>query len=137
MVFLDPMVLDGPNGLDGPDGPESGTKPSSRMKQKSLEYGTDGLKSLEYGTEHELIQGGITIPDSGTDSGRLKSSFPHIVEWNGALSAEDEGCAGQQQNTKLTKLRVRLLDGQGAPPPSSCPHWLVPAPKLPHTSVSY
>ena len=64
-----------------------------------------------------LIQGGITPPNVG-------SGFPHLVERpkrNGALSAEDERCELQQYKTKMTRITVELEDGQGAPPPSSCP----------------
>jgi hypothetical protein len=66
-----------------------------------------------------LIQGGITIPNP--DRG-VESSFPHIVELNGALSAEDEACEWQQYKTKTTHIKVQLQDEQGAPPPHPCPH---------------
>ena len=67
-----------------------------------------------------LIQSGIAIPNPALgDAG--KSSFPHIVELNGALSAEDEACEWQQYKTKTTHIKVQLQDAQGAPPPSSCP----------------
>jgi len=66
-----------------------------------------------------LIQGGITIPNP--DLG-VESSFPHIVELNGALSAEDEACEWQQYKTKTTHIKVQLQDEQGAPPPHPCPH---------------
>jgi len=66
-----------------------------------------------------LIQGGITIPNP--DRG-VESSFPHIVELNGALSAEEEACEWQQYKTKTTHIKVQLQDEQGAPPPHPCPH---------------
>ena len=66
-----------------------------------------------------LIQGGITIPNP--DLG-VESSFPHIVELNGALSAEDEACEWQQYKSKKTHIKVQLQDEQGAPPPHPCPH---------------
>ena len=63
-----------------------------------------------------LIQDGIIIPDPALgDNG--KSSFPHIVELNGAQSAHDEACEWQQYKTKTTHITVRLQDAQGAPPP--------------------
>ena len=63
-----------------------------------------------------LIQDGIIIPDPALgDDG--KSSFPHIVELNGAQSAHDEACEWQQYKTKTTHITVRLQDEQGAPPP--------------------
>ena len=63
-----------------------------------------------------LIQDGIIIPDPtlGDDG---KSSFPHIVELNGAQSAHDEACEWQQYKTKQTHITVQLQDKQGAPPP--------------------
>ena len=60
-----------------------------------------------------LIQGG---------SLKAGSSFPHLVEWNGALSEEDEACEWQQQKTKLTRITVQLRNQQGALPPHPCPH---------------
>ena len=65
-----------------------------------------------------LVQVGITIPDGES----VKSSFPHIVEYNGALSAMDERCTFNQHKTKQTHVAVQLQDDQGAPPPSSRPH---------------
>ena len=63
-----------------------------------------------------LIQDGIIIPNPALgDDG--KSSFPHIVELNGAQSAHDEACEWQQYKTKTTHITVRLQDEQGAPPP--------------------
>ena len=62
-----------------------------------------------------LIQGDITPLKVG-------SSFPHIVELNGALSAEDEACEWQQYKSKKTHIKVQLQDEQGAPPPPPCPH---------------
>jgi len=62
-----------------------------------------------------LIQGDITPLKVG-------SSFPHIVELNGALSAEDEACEWQQYKSKKTHIKVQLQDEQGAPPPHPCPH---------------
>ena len=67
-----------------------------------------------------LIQSGIAIPNPALGEAG-KSSFPHIVELNGALSAEDEACEWQQYKTKTTHIKVQLQDAQGAPPPSSCP----------------
>ena len=60
-----------------------------------------------------LIQGG---------SLKAGSSFPHLVEWNGALSEEDEACEWQQQKTKLTRITVQLRNQRGALPPHPCPH---------------
>ena len=65
-----------------------------------------------------LFQVGITIPDGE----RVKSNFPHIVEYNGALSAMDERCTFNQHKTKQTHVSFQLQDDQGAPPPSSRPH---------------
>ena len=62
-----------------------------------------------------LIQGDITPLKVG-------SSFPHIVELNGALSAEEEACELQQYKSKMTHIKVQLRDEQGAPPPHPCPH---------------
>ena len=59
-----------------------------------------------------LVQVGITIPDGES----VKSSFPHIVEYNGALSAEEEPCTWHQHKTKQTHISVQLQDDQGAPP---------------------
>ena len=67
-----------------------------------------------------LIQSGIAIPNPALGEAG-KSSFPHIVELNGALSAEDEGCEWQQCKTKVTCIKVQLQDEQGAPQPSSGP----------------
>ena len=64
-----------------------------------------------------LIQAGIVIPDPALPGDDGKSSFPHIVEMNGALSANDEACEWQQYKTKTTHITVRLQDEQGAPPP--------------------
>ena len=58
----------------------------------------------------KLIQGNITDPKAGT-------SFPHIVVFNGAQSAEDEACRWEQYKTKKTEIKVQLQDEQGAPPP--------------------
>ena len=63
-----------------------------------------------------LIQSGIAIPNPALGEAG-KSSFPHIVELNGALSAEDEACEWQQYKTKTTHIKVQLQDAQGAPPP--------------------
>ena len=62
----------------------------------------------------------IAIPDPALGEA-AKSSFPHIVQLNGTLSAEDEGCEWQQCKTKTTCIKVQLQDEQGAPPPSSGP----------------
>ena len=62
----------------------------------------------------KLIQGNISNPKPG-------SSFPHLVEFNGAQSAEDEACEWQQYKSRMTVITVKLLDAQGAPPPRSCP----------------
>ena len=63
-----------------------------------------------------LIQDGVIIPNPALgDDG--KSSFPHIVELNGAQSAHDEACEWQQYKTKQTHITVQLQDKQGAPPP--------------------
>ena len=62
-----------------------------------------------------LIQGNITPLNVG-------SSFPHIVELNGALSAEDETCEWQQHKSRMTHIKAQLQDEQGAPPPHPCPH---------------
>ena len=59
-----------------------------------------------------LVQVGITIPDGES----VKASFPHIVEYNGALSAEEEPCTWHQHKTKQTHISVQLQDDQGAPP---------------------
>ena len=44
------------------------------------------------------------------------------MEWNGALSEEDEACEWQQQKTKLTRITVQLRNQLGALPPHPCPH---------------
>jgi len=62
----------------------------------------------------KLVQCGISPPIPG-------SSFPHLVEFNGAQSAEDEACQWQQYKSRMTVITVKLLDAQGAPPPRSCP----------------
>jgi len=55
-----------------------------------------------------LIQCNIAPPIAG-------SGFPHIVESNGAPSAEDEACEWQQYKTKTTHIKVQLQDAQGQP----------------------
>ena len=62
----------------------------------------------------KLVQCDISNPKPG-------SSFPHLVEFNGAQSAEDEACEWQQYKSRMTVITVKLLDAQGAPPPRSCP----------------
>ena len=62
----------------------------------------------------QLIQGNISNPTP-------ESSFPHLVVFNGAQSAEDEACQWQQYKSRMTVITVKLLDAQGAPPPRSCP----------------
>ena len=62
----------------------------------------------------KLVQCGISPPIPG-------SSFPHLVEFNGAQSAEDEACQWQQYKSRMTVITVKLLDAQGAPPPRPCP----------------
>ena len=62
----------------------------------------------------KLIQGNISPPIPG-------SGFPHLVDFNGAQSAEDEACQWQQYKSRMTVITVKLLDAQGAPPPRSCP----------------
>ena len=62
----------------------------------------------------KLVQCDISNPKPG-------SSFPHLVEFNGAQSAEDEACQWQQYKSRMTVITVKLLDAQGAPPPRSCP----------------
>ena len=51
-----------------------------------------------------LIQRDITPLTAG-------SGFPHLVKFNGALSAEDERCELQQYKTKMTVITVQLHDG--------------------------
>ena len=72
----------------------------------------DAAAQLPPGTK--LVQCDISNPKPG-------SSFPHLVEFNGALSAEDEACQWQQYKSRMTVIKVKLLDAQGAPPPRSCP----------------
>lgn len=62
----------------------------------------------------KLVQCDISNPKPG-------SSFPHLVVFNGARSAEDEACQWQQYKSRKTIIKVKLLDAQGAPPPRSCP----------------
>ena len=62
----------------------------------------------------KLIQGNISPPIPG-------SGFPHLVDFNGAQSAEDEACQWQQYKSRMTVITVKLLDAQGAPPPRPCP----------------
>ena len=59
----------------------------------------------------KLIQGNISNPTPG-------SSFPHLVVFNGALSANDEACEWQQYKSRMTHITVKLRDAQGAPPHS-------------------
>ena len=66
----------------------------------------------------KLVQCNISNPKPG-------SSFPHLVVFNGALSAEDEACQWEQYKSRMTIIKVRLLDAQGAPPPRSYPMWAV------------
>ena len=74
-----------------------------------------------------LIQRDITPLTAG-------SGFPHLVKFNGALSAEDERCELQQYKTKMTRITVQLQDDEhGAPMPICEPP--DPRPKLPRTSV--
>ena len=72
----------------------------------------DAAAQLPPGTK--LVQCDISNPKPG-------SSFPHLVEFNGALSAEDEACEWQQYKSRMTIITVKLLDAQGAPPPRSYP----------------
>ena len=62
----------------------------------------------------KLIQGNISNPKPG-------SSFPHLVVFNGALSANDEACEWQQHKSRMTHITVELRDAQGALPPRSYP----------------
>ena len=62
----------------------------------------------------KLVQCDISNP-------KPDSGFPHLVEFNGAQSAEDEACQWQQYKSRMTVITVKLLDAQGAPPPRSCP----------------
>ena len=62
----------------------------------------------------QLIQGNISKPNPG-------SSFPHLVVFSGAQSAEDEACQWQQYKSRMTHITVELRDAQGAPPPRSYP----------------
>ena len=68
-----------------------------------------------------LIQDGIIIPDPALPGDDGKSHFPHLVDFNGAQSAEDEACQWQQYKSRMTVITVELRDAQGAPPPRSCP----------------
>ena len=79
-----------------------------------------------------LIQRDITPLTAG-------SGFPHLVKFNGALSAEDERCELQQYKTKMTRITVRLRDEHRAPPPKlvcTNANRLVPAQSCSRTSVS-
>ena len=56
----------------------------------------------------KLVQCDISPPIPG-------SGFPHLVDFNGAQSANDEACEWQQYKSRMTISKVQLLDAQGAP----------------------
>jgi hypothetical protein len=61
----------------------------------------------------------ITLPEPALGESSL---FPHMVQLNGALSAEDEACEWQQIKTRFTGIEVQLQDEKGAPQSNSCPN---------------
>jgi hypothetical protein len=75
---------------------------------KKEEGGGGGIRLIQF----------ITMPDPALGTAG-KSLFPHMVELNGALSAEDEACEWQQCKSKTTCIEVQLQDEKGAPQRSS------------------
>ena len=104
----------------GGDIPESARPGLIHFLEKYQTIAASNTSAVALMGNVRLIQSGIAIPNPALGEAG-KSSFPHIVELNGALSAEDEACEWQQYKTKTTHIKVQLQDAQGAPPPIAPP----------------